>query len=918
MSKQILFLLGRVFLIWFLLAVCRESYAQSAPVKDGEHKATSEMTRPWTRWWWMGNAVDREGITANLSALKKAGIGGVEITPIYGVKGEESHFISHLSDRWTAMLEHTLDVADSLGMGVDMVLGTGWPYGGPQVSPEYAAGKLGVSEYHLRPGESMDRNLQKEYGPGSVNAVLQYVFAFRGDGEFENITADVKGGRLQWQAGTSPCTIYAVFCDKTGQKVKRAAPGGEGFTLDHYSGNAFKHYVNPYDKALKGLHGRLRAFFNDSYEVYGTDYTPDLFEYFRKKRGYDLARVLPLLLDTLSSEAGNRVKSDYRETISDMLLENFVRQWTAWSHEKGSKSKLQAHGSPGNLIDLYAAADIPECETFGSMPFDIPGFRREASDIREGDADRMMLKFASSAAHIAGKPLVSSESFTWLREHFKTALSQCKPEVEELFLAGVNHTFLHGTTYAPERAQWPGWKFYASVNFHPNNTIWEDAPGLFSYIDRVQSVLQTGQPGRDVLLYWPIYDTWGKNLGGTRFFQFKIHSLEEWLYGTSFYEMANLLLDGGYAVDFISDRYILQAGNENGSIKLPGGNYKAIVVPDSDKMPLETLKKLLELKDKGAKVIFAGLPGSVPGFHRYKQQNRQMGELLAQHSITTITGGNLLETLERSGVSGEPLAASGIKYLKRVKGDESYYYLVNHQDKAIDEWLPLRTRAKGAELTDPLTGGSGRVKVLQEGDLVKVRVQLEPGQSLLVHLMPRLPEGEEWTYYKKDASFAVKGMWEISFLRGGPVLPEPVKAENTGSWTDYGENYEAFSGTARYTVLFDRPTGRAENWQLQLGDVRESAKVWLNGKYLGSAWSVPYVLETGKLRKRNNKLEIEVTNLSANRIRDMELKGEEWKIFYDANIVDRNYKKFDATGWEPMPSGLLGQVKLVALVRDDK
>ncbi len=67
-----------------------------------------------------------------------------------------------------------------------------------------------------------------------------------------------------------------------------------------------------------------------------------------------------------------------------------------------------------------------------------------------------MLKFSSSAGHVAGRPLISSESFTWLREHFKTALSQTKPEAEELLLNGVNHMFLHGSTYSPERAGWPG------------------------------------------------------------------------------------------------------------------------------------------------------------------------------------------------------------------------------------------------------------------------------------------------------------------------------------------------------------------------------------------------------------------------------------------------------------------------------
>ncbi len=156
--------------------------------------------------------------------------------------------------------------------------------------------------------------------------------------------------------------------------------------MDHYSPEALNAYVVPFNEAFKGREGKLRAIFNDSYEVYGTDFTPRFFEEFKTLRGYDLKEQLPLLLNETDNELGNRIRSDYRQTISD-LLNKFDKSWTQWSNGKNFKTKLQAHGSPGNLIDLYASADIPECETFGSMPFDIPGFRREKEDIREGDAD---------------------------------------------------------------------------------------------------------------------------------------------------------------------------------------------------------------------------------------------------------------------------------------------------------------------------------------------------------------------------------------------------------------------------------------------------------------------------------------------------------------------------------------------------
>lgn len=901
------------FFICFLLCCFNSVFSQQHPGEKPEWPENYTVAKPWTRWWWMGNAVDRKNISRNLVALHKAGIGGVEITPIYGVKGEEKNFIDHLSPEWVNMLKYTVKVADSLGMGVDMVMGTGWPYGGPQVTPEHAATRITFRKYQLAPGETFDKKIEPENIEKHKLAQLQYVFAYTDGEKYSDLTPNLDGNHLYWKAGDHHYTLYAVFNDKTGQQVKRAAPGGEGFTLDHYSKEAFDAYTQPYDKALKGMEGDIRAIFNDSYEVYGTDYTPGFFELFKKRRGYELASYLPQLLDTMPDETGDRVKSDYRETISDILLDNLAGRWTGWAHTKEYKTKLQAHGSPGNLIDLYAASDIPECETFGSMPFDIPGFRREKSDIREGDADRIMLKFASSAAHIAGKPLVSSETFTWLREHFKTALSQCKPEAEELFLAGVNHIFLHGTTYAPQRASWPGWKFYASVNFHPNTTIWEDAPGLFSYIARCQSMLQAGEADNDVLLYWPVYDTWGKTLGGSRFFQFKIHDLNQWLHGTSFYETANTLLDEGYMVDFISDRFVAAAITEKGEIQLPGGKYKAIVVPDCSKMPLTTLKKLITLKKRGGKVIFLGVPESVPGLKDYQEENEKLRELISENGLETASGGEITQKLNRAGIRPEKLAGYGLKFIRRNQEGEKIYYLVNHTDKAVNDIIPIHTKTAGVRIMDPLTGKTGSAQITPQGEYTGVRVDMEPGESLFLKTSEDKSGGIPWTYYEKGQEYPLPGEWTISFEKGGPSLPGTVSGKKPGSWTAYGQEYEAFSGTAKYTIEFDSPKDKAENWQLNLGDVRESARVWLNGKYIGRAWSVPFQLETGPLKEQNNKLEIAVTNLSANRVRDMELRGEEWKIFYNANIVNRNYKKFDAAKWKPMPSGLLGPVSLVPL-----
>jgi hypothetical protein len=385
----------------------------------------SNINQPWARWWWMGSAVDKPNLKKSLLDFHNSGIGGVEITPIYGVKGEEANFINYLSPKWLEMLDYTIQVADSLHMQVDMVLGTGWPYGGPQVKLPFAASKLIVEKFEVKKNEIINKQIKVDSSKTKLPAQLLEVVAFGKNGSYINLSNQLKGTLLNWKVSKTDYTLYAIFCGKTGQQVKRAAPGGSGYTLDHFSEEALNAYVVPFNEAFKGREGKIRAIFNDSYEVYGTDFTPNFLNEFKARRGYDLKEELPLLLNETDNEIGNRIRSDYRETISDLLLNKFDKPWTNWAHSKNFKTKLQAHGSPGNLIDLYASADIPECETFGSMPFDIPGFRREKQDIREGDADPVMLKFSSSAGHISGKPLISSETFTWLRDHFKIALSQC-------------------------------------------------------------------------------------------------------------------------------------------------------------------------------------------------------------------------------------------------------------------------------------------------------------------------------------------------------------------------------------------------------------------------------------------------------------------------------------------------------------
>ncbi|HMR20049.1 MAG TPA: glycosyl hydrolase, partial [Sphingobacterium sp.] len=629
---------------------------------------TKEM-KPWTRWWWMGSAVDKPNLSRELDAMQKVGFGGVEITPIYGAKDYEKRYVPFLSDNWMAMLQHTVSHSNGLGMGVDINLGTGWPFGGPQIQPKDAATRVFLDEHTLKKGEKLHFPLKVSDSKQQLYH-LQSLRAFDSTGEETNLDNYIQNKQGTWESPNN-VTIIALFSGRTRQLVKRAAPGGEGYTLDHLGSKPVQVYFDRFRQVFGNNKIGVRAFFNDSYEVYGANWTDEFLTSFEQLKGYRLQDHLWHLSgksDNKDKQA--RVKSDYREVVDHLLTHNFLVPFTQFANQHGAISKNQAHGSPGNLIDLYASTDIAEVETFGSSKFNIPGLRRDASDVRNVDPDPMMFKFASSASHLVGKPLTSSETFTWLTEHFKTSLSQMKPEVEQLFLNGVNHVFYHGTTFTPKDVPYPGWLFYASVNFTTNNSFWDHLLGLNQYVTRVQSVLQTTQPDNELLVYWPVYDIWNDANGLMT--TLSVHHVDRWLHKSPFYKQSMLLQQRGYSFDFVSDKFIAQSNASDAGIRTAAGKntYKVIYVPSATYFSEVTMENLLRLANEGAIVIFQTLPEDVPGYADHKNRKAKLKALINQlgfgednpHQYTSLGKGKIYLTtdvhsaLETEKIHGERLA----------------------------------------------------------------------------------------------------------------------------------------------------------------------------------------------------------------------------------------------------------------------
>ncbi|KAA0126784.1 glycoside hydrolase [Chryseobacterium sp. SN22] len=892
----------------------------------------ANTAQPWTRWWWMGSAVDEKGLDKQLTTLSQAGFGGVEIVPIYGAKGFENRYLNYLSPEWMRMLRFTAGKAKSLNMGVDMAVGTGWPVGGPQVSEQDAATKMIVQTYSIQPDEKFSEKMVLKDGKQKSlkTAELDMVTAYNEKNEAivltDKVTAD---GSLNWKPVSGKWTVYAVFAGKTLQKVKRAAPGGDGYTLDHFSPDATKDYLKTFDKAFGNSDYGIRSFFNDSYEVYNADWTAGFKDEFKKRRGYDLSPYIRYLVSDNESEIAGRIKSDYRETMSELILHNFTENFTGWAHSRNSKNTNQAHGSPGNLLDLYAAVDIPESETFGSTKFDIKGLKRNVEDLNTKEVpDINMLKFASSAANIMGKPLISNESFTWLTEHFKTSWSQVKPEAEQIFLSGINHIFYHGTTYTPADVQFPGWLFYASTNFVPENSLWPNIKGLNAYIARTQSVLQSGKPDNEILMYWPVYDQWASPKG--KDMAFKIHNTEKWLHPTAFYENLERLGKSGYSLDMISDKMIgaAQLDHQKIQISKDGGSYKVLIVPKLDYLPESTLKNILHLAEQGASVIFQSGPKDVPGNFEVEKRRNELQSLWSQIPFQQdgnvksaifgkgkiVLGSDVEKGLAFLKIEREKLSDTGLKFVRRKYSGGKYYYLVNHSPKEINQNIPLNFIGKQVVLMNPENGNSGTAET-QDGS---IRVQLKSGESIIIKTSEDADRSiSKWKYTEKtDAPVVLSRPWQLTFKEGGPELPESRTLSELQPWTDFTEDAstQSFSGTGIYTSSFKLKKSKADDFVLKFDRLYESAKVIINGRDAGMVWSLPFEVNVGKyLKKGKNTIQIEVSNLMANRIRYMDRNKIPWRNYHEINFVNIDYKPFDASDWKVQPSGLAGQIQLIPL-----
>ena len=477
----------------------------------------------WTRWWWFGPQATEEGITYELGQMKKQGLAGVEINWMCPL--EPSGNFAFLSDQWAAMTKFTVQKAKELGLRIDFMLGTGWPYGGPWITPELAStcivrsvdDVMGPDRYGVKiPGEVGEHEKlialfaartvgsDEVLDPRSIVDLRPYLRYT--DRNFWAVVRQAVG----WEVPEGRWKIIALKQAPTRQAVRVASVGDEGFVLDHLSRKALERHIEVVGGALKKVAGdefgkTVRAMFCDSFEIevplesyYWTD---DYLEEFRKRKGYDLApHLLALWYDV--GEKTPYLRHDFVHVLSQLIMDNFFIPLRAWCEKNNLISRVQAHGSVGELLQSYASNSVGEGEQV---------------TLREPQVS-VHRKNATSSAHIYGKPLVSAESFTFLSApgypssyRYVVNLEIMKMVLDPALRDGYQEIINHGYTYNdPDDNTEPFHEMFASSVIRHTEPWWQYYHHFTSYVARCCSLLSQGRFVGDIAVLSPIPDSWSK------------------------------------------------------------------------------------------------------------------------------------------------------------------------------------------------------------------------------------------------------------------------------------------------------------------------------------------------------------------------------------------------------------------------
>jgi hypothetical protein len=662
----------------------------------------------------------------------------------------------------------------------------------------------------------------------------------------------------------------------------------------------------------------LRGFCEDSFEAGYPNWTANMLKHFKRYRGYDPTPYLPVFKGWIvgSAEISERFLHDYRKTVADCMADEHYGRLSELSKAHNMVTRCESAGpSWSGTICMDGLKNL------GRTEFPQGEFWQDGTFVENNQ--NKVAKMPATAAHIYGKRFVAAEALTDAREgaRWGKAPSHFKPTVDRAFCEGINQMVFHTMTCQKPSEGKPGLEYGAGTHFNPNVTWWNQTAGPWlSYINRCQTMLQSGLFVADVLYY---NGDWAPNLVGPK-------------------QIEQPGLGKGYDYDVCNAEVLLtRLSVKDGRIVLPDGiSYRVLVLPESKRMPVEVVRKISDLVKAGATIV-GPRPESDPGLKDYPRCDAEVKKIAAEvwgacdgqktkrstyGKGRVFWGKTLGEIFKTDGVSPDftHTGTAFIDFIHRSADGAEIYFLANRNSKPEAVEATFRVNGKQPELWDPVSGQRRDLPVFESKDgCTTVPLEFEPDGSMFIVFRKALVGTDRRAvrpanFLKLETMQEITGPWTVQFdpqwfyptngLSGDPAngLMTFDKLEDWSQRPETAVKY--FSGTAVYRKAFaladpSKIQNSKSKIHVDLGTVKETARVKLNGKDLGVVWCAPWRVEiTGAVKPGDNALEIEVVNLWPNRlVGDGKLPVEQRRTRTNVGAPSA-----------PLPSGLLGPVTIQA------
>ncbi len=794
---------------------------QAAPTPDvlTQGFATPpNSAKPHTWWHWMDGNVTREGITADLEAMKSAGVGGAQI---FNVSQDiPTGPVGFMSPQWKSLVKFAASEADRLGIELCMHNCAGWSSsGGPWNTPANSMLDVTTSETQVTgpahfeqalPQPNTKLNFYRDISvlafptPGSdfrIAGIRQKAAYERGDNiepaqgpdaptgaaidgkTIINLTPKFQAGKLTWEVPAGNWTIMRVGYTPTGETNHPAAADAIGLEVDKLSKSALDAHWNgmmqPVIDELGPLAGKsLNNSLIDSYEVGNQNWTPEFAAEFQKRRGYDITPYLPVFTGRVvgNTAISERFLWDVRRTVADLMDENYYGHFGELCHQHGLKFSTEPYGN-GPFEDMTAGstADIPMGEFW------------------VGGAAAETCKLAASVGHVYGHPVIGAESFTASPgdDKWSTDPYALKALGDRIFCAGINRYIFHRYAMQPWLNRFPGMTMGQwGIHFERTNTLWGPQTAWLHYIARCQFLLQQGHFVADALYFT------GDN--------------------APVGQVGNPGLPKGYDYDGITgDGLLKRLSVKDGRLVTPDGtSYRVLILPPGQSMTLTTLRKVHDLVQAGATIV-GPRPQRSPSLQNYPQCDTDVDALANQiwgdcdgQTITThafgkgrVFWGQPLEkvfaSLNATPDFLSPTGNASVAEIHRSTGNADIYFVSNQRRSAKNIDCSFRVTGKVPELWHPDTGVMEDAPLYSEANgRTTVPLHFDPAGSVFV-LFRRASKGTHFvaatvkpagqTAQKaKPKLVIVKAMYAAPDGGGGADVTDKVRAlvdDNTLSIT---------------------------------------------------------------------------------------------------------------------------------------